>query len=82
MSLLIKFKFHTPMIRFIGKRDGLPHPTTPQQPLPQREFTFDNQPRLLSTVQPISEKVRNIINLGGVFNLNEKKKPVDISKSK
>jgi hypothetical protein len=53
------------MIRFVGKRDGLQHkPATNQST--SNQFSFDQQARLLSTVQPIPEKIRNLINLGGV----------------
>ena len=52
------------MIRFIGKRDGLQHKLTNQST--SQQFTFDQQARLLSTVQPIPEKIIALINLGGV----------------
>ena len=73
MNLLLKYRFHTPLIRFVGKRDGLPHKPAPAQQSAQGQFSFDSKPRILSTTQLISEKARNIINLGGVIPIPAKK---------
>lgn len=87
ISLLLKCRFHTPMIRFIGKRDGLPpqqHHATSAATQDPSGFVFTKQPLILSTIKPISEKSRNTINLGGVASSKDYKsiKPIDILKSK
>ena len=88
MNFLIKYRFHTPMIRFIGKRDGLPPHKTIVNSGASNSFesgvVFSKQSRVLSTIQAISEKSRNIINAGGIASSKDYKgvKPVDILKSK
>ena len=92
MNLLIKYRFHTPMIKFIGKRDLVPahKPTTQTPPSASSAssnsngFSFNKQPIVLSTIQSISEKSRNIINFGGQANSKDYKsiKPIETGKSK
>lgn len=88
MNLLIKYKFHTPMIRFIGKRDGLPPQKTTTNSGASNSFesgvVFSKQSRVLSTIQNISERSRGIINFGGIASSKDYKgvKPIDILKSK